>query len=200
MTSVPSDENASCGNSCNSDDECDDCNEQDSGSCDDHSSSSYSAFPVRYATGEVRLVVKDLSADNFGIAWGHTRSYSNRVTVPSEGVNGSSWFVQEMPYLVNTAPSGGNPNQGKICVVGIINDALWYESSGSNYVPKFFTETKLTHNAAAKEFWMIDPGGSVTKFFNFDASILRPRCGDSLRATWMVSGGRRRRPTGPTTW
>jgi len=174
MASIPSDENAQCTSStCNSDDQCEDCNEQDSGNCDDHSSSSFSAFPVRYSTGEVRLVTQDLGADNFGISWGHTRSYSNRVTAPDEGVNGSSWFVQELPYLVNANPDPGDPNKGKICVVRIINDALWfvYDAGSGGYMPKFFTEEKLTHDAVAKEFLLTDTAGRRTKFFNFDATI-----------------------------
>lgn len=136
MASAPQDANASCNQTmgCGDDDnndECTDCEGNDTGNCDDHSSSSYSAFPIRYATGEVRLVTQDLDSTDFGLPWGHTRSYSNRVTAPDEGINGSSWFVKEVPQLANINPDPSDPNKATICAIRVINDAIWFDYIGS---------------------------------------------------------------------
>ena len=84
---------------CNCNDPCKDCGGQETHApgCDNstHPSSSYSDHPVRYANGEVYMVTEDLSFKSFGLDWGHTRSYSNRVTEPNTGRNGNSWFVKE---------------------------------------------------------------------------------------------------------
>ncbi|WP_156345863.1 hypothetical protein [Verrucomicrobium spinosum] len=56
--------------------------------------------PVQYATGALRLTSVDLASDAFGLPWGHTRSYTNLLSVPSGGVNGAGWLVREQKYLV----------------------------------------------------------------------------------------------------
>src|SRR5437879_2560603 len=73
---------------------CDSCGTTSADDCTDTSSSSYSGHPIRYSNGEIRLVMQDLGSNGFGLPWGHTRSYSNRVTNPATGFNGSSWFVK----------------------------------------------------------------------------------------------------------
>ncbi len=35
--------------------------------------------PIRYFNGELQLRIKDLGSDGFGVPWGHTRIYSNRL-------------------------------------------------------------------------------------------------------------------------
>jgi RHS repeat-associated protein len=105
--------------------------------------------------------------------WGHTRSYSNRVTEPGTGRNGNSWFVKEWPALVPSNINPSNPNTpGTICLVWVIQDALWfdYNSTTGKYVARFYVRPKLEHDAANKQFVLFDSEGRVTKFFDFDPS------------------------------
>lgn len=143
--------------------DCKDCAGEDTGECD-NSSSSFSGFPVRYSTGEIRLVSQDLSSRGFNLPWGHTRSYSNRVSEPDEGINGSSWFIKQVPHL-------GQDSSGNIAVVGVVNDAVWFDKSGSVYTGRFFIKEALTEDSAGQQFIFTDTRGQVTKFFNFDATI-----------------------------
>ena len=47
--------------------ECQDCS--GGGQNLDQCNSSYSSYPVRFSSGEIRLVVKDLESDGFGLPW-----------------------------------------------------------------------------------------------------------------------------------
>jgi hypothetical protein len=75
----------------------------------------------------------------FGVEWSHTRNYGNRVTSPGEGINGNSWFVKEVPYLYQDG-------SGNIAIVALINDALWFDKSGSTppftYTGRFFVRAR----------------------------------------------------------
>jgi RHS repeat-associated protein len=176
MASAPLDANALCNTmGCgpvSNEDGCDECS-GDTDCCDCCSSSScdpFSAHPVRYSSGEVRVVERDLSSTGFGLPWGHTRSYSNRVTNPDEGFNGSSWFVKEVPQLANVN-AGADPNQATIVVIGIINDALWYDYVSGQYPARFFYQnTGLTRDSVNKLFVLTDARGQKTKFYDFSAS------------------------------
>jgi RHS repeat-associated protein len=147
-----------------------DCTGASTGDCTDHSSSSYSGQPVRYASGQIRLVEQDLASNGFGVAWGHTRSYSNRVTAPDQGLNGSSWFVKEAPQVANLNP-GADPNQATMVVMGVINDALWFDwvqgSSPPQYQGRFFYQSKLTYDSTNGLLILTDPVGQQVKFFDF---------------------------------
>jgi RHS repeat-associated protein len=128
--------------------------------------SSYSLFPVRYSNGEIYLVEQDLGSEGFGVEWGHTRSYSNRVSPTNEGFNGNSWFVKEVPYLVRigTAPD-------YLVVVGTINDAVWFEPNGSGgWRPRDYAKETLVADAANKEYVLRDDGGQEMRFYDFDAA------------------------------
>ena len=142
-------ENADCG-------ECAGGGEGGEGEC----TSDFSAYPVRYFDGEIRLISRDLSSAGFGLPWGHTRSYSNRVTVPGEGVNGNSWFVRELPYLV--ADGSGN-----IAVVSLINDTRWFDHSSGTYTGRYYLKETLTHDSGAGLFILQGAQGPKMKFYDF---------------------------------
>ena len=136
--------------------------------CVEHSSSSsYSGQPVRYSSGEIRLVTQDLSSRGFGLPWGHTRSYSNRVSAPDQGINGGSWFVREVPQVANVNP-GADPDQATMVVIGIINDALWFDwVPGSTYqynarFPSY--KATLTYDWVNKLLVLTDQAGQQIKF------------------------------------
>ncbi|MBI3861709.1 MAG: hypothetical protein HY290_07420, partial [Planctomycetia bacterium] len=59
-----------------------------------------SQAPVRYATGELSLSAADFQSNGFGIPWGHTRSFSSRLTTPVNLGNGWNWQIREWTYLI----------------------------------------------------------------------------------------------------
>jgi hypothetical protein len=155
-----------------SSDSCSECGDSGGNTCPPGSSSSFSAFPIRYATGEIQLNVQDLGSTDFGVSWGHTRSYSNLVTSPDEGINGSSWFIKEVPQIVNVDPDPTDPNKATICVIQIITEALWFDyvATDDSYKPRFFTHETLVHDATNKQFILTNARGEITAFFDFDST------------------------------
>lgn len=127
---------------------------------------------IRYSNGELMFETPDLSSNGFGEAWGHTRSYSNRLSAnPSnEGVNGVSWFVKETPRLANINPDPGDPNQATIIVMGTISEAIWfdYDSGTGSYIARFFVQDTLVHDG--DEFVYADARGRRIKFHDFSVS------------------------------
>ena len=128
------------------------------------SSSGFSEFPVRYANGEIRLAAQDLASEAFGVPWGHTRSYSNRVTDLTEGVNGNGWFVKECPHLVQ-------PDSQTVCVIGAIDEALWFTKPDAAWQPEFYVQDTLVEDATHSQFVLQDTLGRVTKFHDFSSGI-----------------------------
>src|SRR2546430_5023947 len=127
----------------------------------------FSSTGIRYATGEIRLTGPDLASSGFGTLWGHTRSYANKLSANYQGSNGDRWYVKELPQIAKDG-------SGNAAVIGIINDALWFDSSSSSspiYSARFFNRETLTEDTINKEFAFTDTTGRVTKFFNFDGSI-----------------------------
>src|SRR5690349_20295276 len=61
---------------------------------------SRSGGPIRYATGEIEIQATDLQAGGFGLPWGHTRSFANRLTEDTNAGQGYNWQVAEWPYVV----------------------------------------------------------------------------------------------------
>lgn len=117
----------------------------------------------------MREVEELLSARAWGINWGHTLSYASRLDAGStnpaaDNPNGYRWFVAQMPELGQDA--GGN-----IQVIMIINDAVWFMKSGTNYVARFFTLDTLSENAASKEITYTDSAGQAWTFYSFDSSV-----------------------------
>jgi hypothetical protein len=107
MICIPDDPDDDGGQQCCSEDE-----EGGSGCPPEQSSSSFSAFPIRYSNGEVRILARDLAFEAFGQEWGHTRSYSNQLTVQDRGINGNSWFIKECPQV-------GQDANGNLVVIGV---------------------------------------------------------------------------------
>ena len=143
------------------------CCPPDSPTCTPPSSSTsgFSAFPVRYANGELKLVVQDLSSVGLGVPWGHTRTYSNRLTAPYEGLNGNNWFVTELPHLALS--DDGN----SLCVISSIYDAKWFVKQGSVWTPKFYVQDTLIEDSTHQEFVLIDRAGQETRFTDFSTTL-----------------------------
>ncbi len=96
-----------------------------------------------------------LSSRGYGLPWGHTLSYGSRVDgATTAGPNGFRWFIAQLPQL-------GKDSSGNIEVILVINDGVWFNKSGSNYVARFFTLDTLTEDTTNKEFVFTDSGGRV---------------------------------------
>ena len=119
------------------------------------------------------LVSTDLASTGLGQSWGHTRSYSNRISDQRAGNNGCSWFYKQGSSLVNVDPDPEDPNQATICVIKNINASIWFDyDSGSNTYPaKFSSRQVLTHDSLKREFVLLDTQGRKTIFFDFSATV-----------------------------
>ena len=85
---------------------------------------------VRYSTGEIVLEAVDLSAEGFGVPWGHTRSFASQLSTNDNIGNGYNWQVEEWTYLVIQS-------SGTVAVMGRANAVLWFDPVGNSYVPRF---------------------------------------------------------------
>jgi len=117
----------------------------------------FSCNPVRYATGEIQVIATDLEAEGFGVPWGHTRSFANRLTENTLAGNGFNWQVREWPYLVVQ-------DSGSVAVMGQANFVLWFDPASNGYVPRFSVRQSLLFDAANNVFDLVDLDGSVMQF------------------------------------
>ncbi len=119
---------------------------------------------MRYADGEVRLITSDVSSQGFGVPWGHTRSYSNKLTAQDTGVNGNSWFVAELPQLAQ-------PTSTTLCLVSVVQEALWFDLVSGSWVARYFVQDTLAHDATNHLLIYTEVAtGRVTKFFDFSTN------------------------------
>ncbi len=117
----------------------------------------FSGNPVRYGTGEIYLVATDLQSEGFGVPWGHTRNFANRLTEATNLANGYNWQIFEWSYLVF-------PTETTVVVMGNANAALWFDLVGTSYVPRFSVRQTLLLNADANTYQLIDLDGSITQY------------------------------------
>ncbi|MDB5337519.1 MAG: hypothetical protein JWN70_3138 [Planctomycetaceae bacterium] len=115
-----------------------------------------SARPVNYATGELILEATDLSADGFGVPWGHTRKFASRLGVAQTLGHGFNWQVEEWRYLVIT--------HDLVSVLGLPGGPLYFENTGTGYIGRYGIKQTLTLNTGTNRFVMTDPQGGVTEF------------------------------------
>ena len=94
-----------------------------------------SGAPVRYATGQIQLVESDIRSGGFGVAWGHQRSYGNKISEDGTGINGAGWRVRQLGYLQFDAGSGGN----QIAVTLGADTVLWFQPNGTGGWEAVFT-------------------------------------------------------------
>jgi len=119
----------------------------------------------------VRFIVTDVSSNGFGVPWGHTRSYSNKLSGQQGGINGNSWFVAEVPELVEV-------NSTTICLISIVQEALWFDLVGGSWVPRFFVKDSLVQDAANHQFVYTNvETGIAVAFFDFSTSNVAAKRG-----------------------
>ena len=54
-----------------------------------------SSGPIRYASGEIVLMDADVVVPSFGVPWGHTRTFANRLCISENIGYGFNWRVDE---------------------------------------------------------------------------------------------------------
>jgi RHS repeat-associated protein len=155
--------------------------------------------PVRYFNGELQLRRKDLGSDGFGIPWGHTRIYSNRLSNSFDFGNGFNWLVHEWPRLVRLKsnpkelekispwmlpPKPHEPTGCTIVVLRGTRNALWFDQykdpqdpAKFKWLPRFGAKHTLTHDDTKDMiFTLATPNGQFWDFYDFT-----PASGQSLQ-------------------
>jgi RHS repeat-associated protein len=136
------------------------------GLCGSGGVSAFSSQPVRYFDGTVKLTTADLESDGFGVPWGQTRSWTNGPGYAAGSVNGFGTVVSQMPSLVQVS------GDATVALVTNGTTARYFDVNGNAYVPRFFVQDQLGHNAAAHEFTLTDTTGSRITLNDFDAVVL----------------------------
>jgi hypothetical protein len=141
-----------------------------------------SGKPVRYFNGEVQVEAHDFATGGFGLGWGHTRSYSNRMSFDFEYGNGFNWLVRQWPYLeaagdmvpYPTSSSSSSSSSGPgpmvprtVVVVRTSHAPLWFDFNGSQYIGRYGVLESPTYDPAHNLLLVTTPLGQVTQFNDF---------------------------------
>ena len=158
--------------------------------------------PVRYANGEFQLRIKDISSPAFGIPWGHTRIYSNRLSNSFNFGNGTNWLIHEWPQLVSLKTNRDNGRTG--CSVVLLRgtrNALWFDEyvygDSTQWNPRFGAVHALTHDATNGLFTLYAPNGYSWEFFDFTSPCARVFAGKADEEKAAIAPGRLKRVIGP---
>jgi len=126
----------------------------------------FSKGPIRYSTGEIALNAVDIESGGFGIPWGHTRSFANRLSRNESVGNGFNWQVEQWSCAV--ADFDGN-----VTIVGRPNSALWFKKSDGGYVPDFNVRETLVHDTGNELYRLYELDGSYVEFDDFTGMFRR---------------------------
>lgn len=126
-------------------------------SCDGPARSS--DHPIRYGSGEILLQATDLITSGFATTWGHSRTYSNRLSYSENLGNGYNWVVQQWPYLVIKF-------LGDVTVMGIRPSVAYsFSRVGNAYISNWdLNRQTLALDSAAQVYRFTDTDGTVTEF------------------------------------
>ena len=105
----------------------------------------------------------DLSSSGFGIPWGHTRVYGNTLSQSTGGISGNSWLVPDWQYLVRIGT-------GRIGVVRGVNNTMWFDKVGSDWVGEFAIHATLEEDTTNQVFTLSEPNGTVYVYHSFQAA------------------------------
>lgn len=148
---------------------------------------------VRYFNGELQLRVKDVGSDGFGVPWGHTRIYSNRLSNSYDWGNGTNWLVHEWPQLLRrkTDPAevrrfhplaGGNaiPTGCTLVMLRGTRNTTWFDEfrlsdDTTQWRPRFGAKQTLEYNSIKKCFRVITPHGHKWEFYPFSRPCFTPK-------------------------
>ncbi|WP_166442703.1 RHS repeat domain-containing protein [Phragmitibacter flavus] len=146
-----------------------------------------SGCPVRYSSGQLQFEETDLSLKTFGLNWGHSRSYANRLNTNAVGLNGSSWLVgQSTSLFFDSTQSGGGP--AKICMVSSGNNNLWTtRQPNGSYKSTFVVNQNINHDTQQGEYVWKSTKGTRLSFYDQSSSHPSALQG-KLKAVVMKSG------------
>ncbi len=145
-----------------------------------------STNPIYYGFGEVRLHVVDLMSFGYDGPWGHTRTYSNRLSVDAEMGNGVNWLVAQWPKL---ADAGSNT----YVLVFNANNSVSFTISGSTGTPKNGARYTLAITGGTDNSVVITgPAGQVWRFTRFDDASTAKR---GMFKSFTSPGGKTITPT-----
>jgi len=149
-------------------------------------------FPIRYSSGAMVLRVTDLETSGLGFPLGHTRSFSNRLTVSTNPGNGHNWFVRQWPRLQRFSIPG--QSLSRIAVTGDATSILWFaEAGGDVFTADFGDKSTLTLDRTAELFRLRTPNGSVTEFDMASGLALRMTTGTGHLiefVEWVAEGSK----------
>ncbi|HQU42472.1 MAG TPA: hypothetical protein PK867_06650, partial [Pirellulales bacterium] len=116
-----------------------------------------------YGNGEIQLATTDLSVSGFGLDFGHTRIFSNRLNGDFDFGNGYNWLVRDLPQLIEEDATTVLMLQGT-------RGAMWFDLVGGSYVGRYGTKFTLTHNESAGTFTLAAPNGQTIVFNDFNSA------------------------------
>jgi RHS repeat-associated protein len=159
--------------------------------------------PVRYFNGELQLRSKDVASNGFGIPWGHTRIYSNRLSNSFDFGNGFNWLVLEWPRLVllKSDTTGGKTGCTVVWLRGTRN-AIWFDefTDGSNptyWRARYGAKHQLQYFAKEKLFRIATANGHVWEFYDFTSPFSKANSNLSSSDRAKIATGRFKRHIGP---
>ena len=117
---------------------------------------------ILYGNGEIQFSQTDLQSGGYGMGWGHTRHYCNRLSVDTDFGNGFDWVVDQWAYAVQL--SGG-----AVAIVFSPNVVYWFDLVSGSYVPQCGAFQTLTHSGDV--FTLTFPEGEVWHFNDFGVAI-----------------------------
>jgi hypothetical protein len=96
----------------------------------------------------------------YGIPWGQTRRYSNRLSVSRDPGNGYNWFIDQLPYLER----GSVNNKSHVFVMGGAGRPVAFAETSVSYSPTFGGTESLQVSSSRDRFSYTGVDGSVTEF------------------------------------
>jgi RHS repeat-associated protein len=127
----------------------------------DPSCNSETGNPVRYQNGEIQLEVDDMSSLGFGLPWGQSRSYCNRLPLSTNYGNGYNWLVRQWAHLAQNTEGTGS-----VAVVIDPKESYWFDLTDGQYQARYGVGEQLVHVGDVFRFLRAD--GTVWEFSDCD--------------------------------
>ena len=126
---------------------------------------------VRYADGATSHRATDLMSSGFGLAWGHTRGWTNRAGYAVDIPSGNGWTIEQMPGLNAISGTAGAAAPDTVAVITGAGSAAYFDRQGDgSYQARFHNLDTLSHDAATGTFTLVDTLGNRLAFNDFSAS------------------------------
>lgn len=99
----------------------------------------------------------------WGLDWGHSKQYNNRLSRSDTGIGGNSVLVPDSPYMVHH-------DDGTLTVVRGVKDSLWFKQNGSSWDGQNGIRATLDYDSTNKEYSLNTPDGTKYIYYDEDAS------------------------------